>query len=327
MRGASVVAVILVGLLAGCSVGSAPNPGDTEERVFDVPKGSSARGLGDELAAAGLVTSEGDWTWFLRLGADGSCIKAGKHKVSPAMDAEALLAALCGAPIPDDIPFTVLEGWRARDIDAALAAAGLAPAGSYLAATASGAAYTTAYPLPTRDLEGYLFPETYKVEPDRFDPTAFVQRQLDTLAERFVSKHPDGFGQRGLAQVVVMASMIEREEPTPANRPMIAGILWRRIDAGWNLGVDATSRYTLDDWNDRGAFLKKLRDPADPWNTRLRSGLPPTPIGNPGIVALEAAASPEASEFWFYLHDAEQKLHPSRTEGEHEAFRRKYNVY
>jgi UPF0755 protein len=280
--------------------------------------------LGDELAAAGLVTSESDWTWFLRLGADGSCIKAGKHKVSPSMDADTLLRALCGVPIPDDIPFTVLEGWRARDIDAALAAAGLSPAGSYLAATASGAGYTTAYPLPTRDLEGYLFPETYQVAPTGFTAQAFVQRQLDLFGERFGNEAVARLGSRTLDEVVIVASMLEREEPAVPNRPLVAGVIWKRLDANWNLGIDATSRYLLDDWTDERAFLKRLFDPADPYNTRLRQGLPPGAIGNAGKASLDAALSPEASEYWYYLHDPTGQIHPSRTQAEHEAFKRKY---
>jgi UPF0755 protein len=121
--------------------------------------------------------------------------------------------------------------------------------------------------------------------------------------------------------------MIEREEPDPANRPMVAGILWKRIDNAWNLGVDATSRYTIQDWNDRDAFMKQLRDPKDPYNTRLRPGLPATAIGNPGKTALEAAADPTASDYWYYLHDSTHTLHPSRTVAEHEAARKKYDVY
>jgi len=120
--------------LAGCDFGAAPAPGDTGEVVFEVPKGATARGLGDELAKEGLVSSASNWSWFLRLGADGSCIKAGKHRVSRSMDGQTLLAALCGVPIPDDVPFTVVEGWRRADIDAALAAKGLIEPGAYLAA-------------------------------------------------------------------------------------------------------------------------------------------------------------------------------------------------
>ena len=91
--------------------------------------------------------------------------------------------------------------------------------------------------------------------------------------------------------------------------------------------MDATSRYTLPKWNDRRAFLKKLRDPKDPYNTRLRPGLPPTAIGNADISSLEAAAAPTPSPYWYYLHDKTGQLHPSRSVKEHEAYRRKYNVY
>ncbi len=295
--------------------------------MFVVPAGSTARGLSGPLADAGLISEGWRWEWFLRTGADGTCIKAGRHRVKKSMDAPTLLAALCGAPVPNDEPFTVLEGWRVLEIDAALSAKGWIKAGEYAEAVRDVSTFHADFPLPSSGLEGYLYPETYKVEPDHFSAHDFAQRQLDTFSARFWTAHKEGVATRGLQAIVVMASLLEREEPSPVNRPLVAGILWKRIDAGWNLGVDATSRYTLTDWNDRAAFLKKLRDPNDPWNTRLRAGLPPTAIGNPGAVALEAAMSPKDSEFWYYLHDATATIHPARNVAEHEAFRRKYNVY
>ncbi|MCK6549951.1 endolytic transglycosylase MltG, partial [Myxococcota bacterium] len=119
----------------------------------------------------------------------------------------------------------------------------------------------------------------------------------------------------------------EREEPTPSLRPQVAGVLYRRLDAKTPLGVDATSRYKLAEWNDRKSFLVALRDPADTYNTRLRAGLPPGPIGAPAIESLMAALRPEKSEYWYYLHDADRNIHFSRTAEEHEAARRKYNVW
>lgn len=314
--------MFLVLALSGCDFGAAPAPGDTAEVVFEVPKGSTARGLGDELVAAGLVTSESNWEWFLRLGADGSCIKAGKHRATRAMTGQQLLDALCGAPIPDDVPFTVVEGWRAKDIDAALAEKKLIEPGQYLAATESSAGYTAGWTLPSRNLEGYLLPETYLVSPERFEVRAFVQRQLDLFGDRFGNAAT--LGSRTLDEVVIVASMIEREEPNPDNRKLVAGIMWKRLDAKWNLGIDATSRYTLADWNDEKAFLKQLFDPAEPYNTRLRPGLPPTAIGNPGVRSLEAALAPEVTEYWYYLHDASGTIHPSRSAAEHDALKRKY---
>ena len=91
--------------------------------------------------------------------------------------------------------------------------------------------------------------------------------------------------------------------------------------------MDATSRYTLAEWNDRKAFLQKLRDPEDPYNTRIHKGLPPTAIGNPSLTSLTAALEPVDSEFWFYLHDHEQNFHGGRDAAEHEKNRARYNVY
>jgi UPF0755 protein len=266
---------------------------------------------------------------YVRITKEGGCIKAGRHELGPAMSAHELIEVMCGVPLPDDVPFTVVEGWRIREIDAALAAKGWTKPGEYAALAGNPSAFKAPFPLPTDSLEGYLFPETYMVVPDKWDTQAFIQRQIDLLAERFYTPHADEIAgsKRSMGEIVIMASMLEREEPKVKNRPLVAGILWKRIDAGWNLGVDATSRYTLDEWNDRKAFLVKLRDPSDPYNTRLRGGLPPTAIGNPSTPSLEAALAPTDSEFWYYLHDSRQDIHPSRNAAEHEAYRRKYDVY
>ncbi len=316
----------------GCSIlaglnGAPADPSDATEVVVEVPNGANARSMGPVLASAGVIDDADSFVWYVRINKEGGCIKAGDHAVSRSMSHGEIIEALCGAPIVDTEPFTVLEGWRIREIDAALAKKGLTQPGEYAALARTPSAFRAPYPLPPDSLEGYLFPETYMVERDRFDTRAFIQRQLNLFNERFMAKHQDGFGKRSLEEVVIMASMIVREEPTHEQRPMVAGILWKRIDSGWNLGVDATSRYTLPKWNDRRAFLKKLRDPTDPYNTRLKQGLPPTAIGNPDISSLEAAAAPTKSPYWYYLHDSDGVLHPSRSVGEHERYRKKYNVY
>ncbi|MFT4621469.1 MAG: UPF0755 protein [Myxococcota bacterium] len=322
---------MLLLLLVACLDPDAPiATGDAEPFEFEVPKGATAGGLGPRLAEAGLVPggllpAEMQWKLFLRQ-RDASCLKAGTFEVHRQMSLNELVDTLCGPPLADDVPFTVVEGWRIREIDAALAAAGLIEAGAY-AQLATSKTVDAPFTIESPTLEGYLYPETYMVSPGRFSSKAFIERQLHTFNDRFLSQNTEGLGDRSLHEVVVMASMLEREEPKPAERPLVAGILWKRIDNGWQLGVDATSRYTIEDWNDRRAFLKQLRDPADPYNTRIHKGLPPTAIGNPSDVSLSAAISPVPSEYWFYLHDAEQNLHPARDGDEHEANRRKYNVY
>jgi UPF0755 protein len=312
--------------LLGCVDADAPNdPTDTTEFVFEVKKGTAASALGPQLVDQGLVSAEWRWKMFVR-NDDLSCLKAGRFHVNKAMSLHELKNALCGPPLAEDVPFTVVEGWRIRDIDAALTEKGLITAGAYTKA-ATEKTVTAPFTVDSPTYEGYLYPETYRVEPANFTPEKLITRQLETFRERFLAKHEADVKGRGLNAVVIMASMLEREEPKITQRPTTAGILWKRIDNGWQLGVDATSRYELPEWNDRQAFLKKLRDPSDPYNSRLNKGLPPTAIGNPTVESLEAALNPVASEYWYYLHDAHQVFHGGRTVEEHEENRKKYNVY
>jgi len=310
-------------------LGAPSDPSDTTAIIFEVPRGTTPGRLGPLLDEAGIIDDAGAFGNYVRITDEGGCLKAGRFELNRSMSAGEILETLCGVPLANDEPFTVVEGWRIREIDDALTEKGWIQAGEYATLAGDPSQFTAAYPLPDDSLEGYLYPETYMVSPDRFTAEAFIQRQLDTLDEVFYTPNKAAIGAspRKLDELVIMASMLEREEPTPKNRPLVSGILWKRIDSQWNLGVDATSRYTLDQWNDRKAFLKKLRDPTDPYNTRLRAGLPPTAIGNPGKVALQAALEPVDSEYWYYLHDSAQVIHPSRNAAEHEAYRRKYNVY
>lgn len=320
-------AVAVAVLAAGCLDAEAPaDPSRPEPFVFEVPGGASGSGLAARLEAEGLVDGAFWWRVYLRTVDDAGCLKAGRHEVSRAMGMRALWETLCAPPLPEDVPFTVVEGWRIVEIDAALAARGWIEPGAY-AALATTKAVEAPFPVPGPTFEGYLFPDTYGVVPDRFTAEAFLARQLASFHEAFVVPYGAQLGERSLHDVVVMASMVEKEEKQPQNRPIVAGILWKRLDNGWKLGVDATSRYTLDDWSDRRAFLGKLRDPSDPYNTRLLKGLPPTAIGNPGLDALRATLAPEDTPFWYYLHDGDGVLRGARDGAGHAANRQRYDVY
>lgn len=310
------------------AVHSPVRPNDATSIEITVPKGATGRSLFGLLQREGLVSDHVAWRYHLwRRG--GLAAKAGRHALSPGMELAQIAAALEEAPLPEDLPFAMIEGWRLCDTDAALAKEGWIRPGEYVAAASDPSRFKAEFPLPSDSLEGYLYPETYAVVPDRFDVTELVQRQLDTFAARFWTPHRDELAKSGrsLRDIVIMASLLEREEPVPAQRDLVAGILWKRIDARQPLGVDATSRYLLAEWNDRKAFLAKLRDPADPWNTRTKVGLPPGPIGAPTADSLVAALRPKASVYWYYLHDADRVLRPSRNAAEHEALRKRYNVY
>lgn len=332
------VAVLVVFLVAGAGavfvwlragIRHAKGPADAPEIVFEVPKGASGQSLGHKLVEEGFIESALVWRAYLREHG-GLEAKAGKHMLSPAMTVEAIGKVLEGAPLSEDVSFVMIEGWRLRDTDEALVAKGWIKPGAYIAAAKDVAKYKAPFPLPTRGLEGYLYPETYRVSLENgFKPEALIQRQLDTFVERFWDIHQAELNQSGksLDDVVVMASMLEREEPVPGLRPLVAGILWKRIEIKSPLGVDATSRYELADWNDRQEFLKRLKNPDDLYNTRTKVGLPPGPIGAPTVSSLLAAMRPQKTDFLYYLHDENREIHPSRNAAEHEALRAKYNVY
>jgi UPF0755 protein len=308
---------------------SAMAPGSGSGEVeFEVPKGSNARSVTGLLMKAGLIDDElvFRYTVWTR---GGLKLKAGKFKLDRKLSPLALCTELEKPPLAEEEPVIVVEGFRIRDTDEALAAAGRAEKGAYIQAASSGVGYTAPFKLPEGTLEGYLYPETYRLPKGKIDPRLLVQRQLEQFAARVYQPLAAELqkSNRSLHDLVKMASMLEREEPTPSNRPMVSCILWKRIDRNFALGVDATSRYELDQWNDRSAFLKKLRDQSDPYNTRHKKGLPPTPIGAPTQVSLEAALKPIECPYLYYLHDAQKRLHPSRDAAEHEALRKKYDVY
>jgi UPF0755 protein len=311
--------------LTGCDFGAAADPSASNVVVFEVPDGSTAGGIGPSLVAEGLVDDATNWKLWLKQSGEGSCLKAGRFELSASMTKPELMETMCGVPLADEVPYTVVEGWRMRDIDADLVEKGWIEPGAYIAAASDPSRFTV--PIEVNgliNLEGMLSPETFMVPEHDFKVDAFIQRQLDLFGERFDTSKA---GERTPYDVLIVASMLEREEPTPAQRPIVAGIIWKRLDNGWQLGIDATSHYNLADWNDRKGLLKNLKDPNDLYNTRMHKGLPPTPIGSPSAASLDAAMSPVESEFWYYLHDSKGVLHPARNAAQHEANRKKYNVY
>lgn len=190
-----------------------------------------------------------------------------------------------------DITVTIPEGITAQEIDAILASSTITQLGAVAA-------------IAERDhLEGYLFPDTYRFLPGT-DPEVVVKRLRATFDEKM---GPLLVGDKNAAnELLIVASMVEREVPDPADRRIVAGIIEKRLAAHMPLQIDATVCYA-----------KKLAAPGEscypitsvdltnrnPYNTYLYRGLPPGPIGNPGVGALTAAIEAEASPYWFYLSD------------------------
>jgi UPF0755 protein len=160
-----------------------------------------------------------------------------------------------------------------------------------------------------RSLEGFLFPATYE-----FTPTSSSQRlvadQLAAFQEAWAKVDLSEAEKRGLSayDVLIIASMIEGEVRVPRERRLAAGVIYNRLEAGMPLGIDATLRYGLGIPADESISQSHLES-NNPYNTRKRKGLPPTPINNPGLAAMKAAANPAKTDFLYYARKKDCKTH------------------
>lgn len=173
-----------------------------------------------------------------------------------------------------------------------------------------------------RTLEGYLFPDTYRIAKDD-TPKDVIVRMLANFDKKVPQELRDEAKQqkRTLDDVIIMASIIEKEVPHPQDMATVAGIFWKRLDEGQGLYADSTIRYALKK-SDELTVQDLATD--SPYNTRKYKGLPPGPISNPGLSAILAAIRPEKSDYYYYLTDKDGNTIFAKTNDEHNRNKVKY---
>lgn len=149
-------------------------------------------------------------------------------------------------------------------------------------------------------MEGFLFPATYELEKGA-RAKDLVAKQLEAFEQNFASVNTKRARKKNLNDydVLKIASLIEKEIQVPEERRLAAAAIYNRLSAGDTLGLDATLRYELENYDEQ--LLQSELEAATPYNTRLTPGLPPTPIANPGLASLEAAANPADSDVYFFV--------------------------
>ncbi len=172
------------------------------------------------------------------------------------------------------------------------------------------------------EYEGYLFPDTYS-----FFPSITPDVVVGILKRNFATQTADleplfRTSNRKRTDVIIMASIIEKEANSAEEMPIIAGILWKRIDEGKPLQVDAPFLYTLA--KSSSELTRKDLASDSLYNTYKHKGLPPTPISNPGLDAIKAALQPVESPYYFYLHDKDGVIHYASTYAQHKKNIQKY---
>jgi UPF0755 protein len=158
-------------------------------------------------------------------------------------------------------------------------------------------------------LEGFLFPATYSFNEDTTS-RQLVQLQLDAFDRAWTQVDTKEARRKKLTpyDVLIIASMVEKEVQVPRERPLVAAVIYNRLRVGMPLGIDATIRYGLD-IPPTQAILQSQLDSDNAYNTRNRTGLPPTPIANPGLASIQAAAHPAPVDFLYFVRKADCRSH------------------
>ena len=305
------VGYVLVALLAfviGLGVGYAreyfaPSSGALGRAVtVTIPPGASLSAIAEKLESKGVVRHAR--AFVIRAESDGysTKFKPGTYRLHQNEPYERLVALLVQGVKPPTVKVSIPEGTTLRQA-AELVAGELAsiPAKEYVAVAAvDPPPFRLPGYKPGTTLEGMLFPATYEVRPGSKAP-AFVEQQLTAFRDNFASVDVTRARKANLTpyDVVIIASMIDREAQVPAERPLVAAVIWNRLSDGMLLQIDATIQYALG--KNKPVLTYDDLKIDSPYNTYKYAGLPPTPISNPGLAALRAAAAPAGVDYLYYV--------------------------
>lgn len=296
-----------------------PPSQESEEVRFVITKGSSATKIAEDLKEAGLIKSALAFKVYTQLNDEAGKIPPGEFSVPKNLAIKELLLYLRKGP--EELWVTIPEGLRREEVVERVI--------SQLMLSASDAAiFRQEFMALTKTEEGYLFPDTY-LFPKEVVASQVVNLLLSTFDKKF--SYEDG-GELSREEAVVLASILERETLTDSERPIVAGVLLNRISNGWPLQADATAQYALGTIRCAGKIdcdwwvppTRADLEISSPFNTYVINGLPPAPISNPGLSSLNAAANPKQTDFMFYIHDKEGKIHFAESLEEHNQNVEKY---
>ena len=313
MIGGLIGLLILVAAIWWIHGASAVNKQDRTQKIFTVQKGAATRTIANNLKQNGLVNDPVIFFLILKSHGYDRRIQAGDFRLSPSMSAEQIGEALTHGAL--DIWVTIPEGKRADEIADLL--------------KAKIPSYQESWRQILVSEEGTLFPDTYLIPRD-----ATINLISHTMTQNFEQKYESlGTNSTGYSKedIIKLASVIEREGKTPSDMGLIASVLYNRLKAGMSLDVDATVQYALGYQPAEQSWWKKTLTIQDlqidsPYNTYKNTGLPPTPIANPGANALEAALTPASSDYLFYITDKHGVFHFAKTLNEQNANIAKYGV-
>ncbi|MEN9557999.1 MAG: endolytic transglycosylase MltG [Candidatus Parcubacteria bacterium] len=299
--------------------------------AIQVEEGISARGVYAQLAEHRLVSRLG-YTLYAMIDVNARHPKAGEYAFRRGTSYRDIATALAEGPARPEATVRLIEGETiAQQADRLFQAHGVATSTFFAVVGESRNAapfderlikdYPFLADIPAgASLEGYLFPDTYRVWEDLL-PAGLVYKQLDEFNTRVIEPYTEAQSKSGMTwhQILTLASIVEDEMHGTENRRIVAGIFLNRLNSGMMLQSDATINYFTGAGRARSTYTDLAVD--SPYNTYKYGGLPPGPIGNPSLSSIQAVLNPAQTNYYFFLTDAQGNVYYARNGAEHQANR------
>lgn len=322
--------LFLIVMAAGLMVDEVYRPhGSAQTSIkVEIPQGFGSRNIAGLLKNEGIIRSKWTFVAYTSLRGRASYLKPGLYEFNHVSIADVAERLIEGGE--NEFVITIPEGWTGDAIARHLEKQNIVASENFLAFIAQNA-----YPnfeerflfLADRPvdagLEGYLFPDTYRIHQGT-PPDKVAAKMLDNFDKKISQELRDEAARQGksLFEIITMSSLIEKEVRSDEDRALVSGILWKRLNTGIPLQVDATITYITGKKTTKiSAEETKI---GSPYNTYTHKGLPAGPIANPGLSAIRAALYPEASPYLYYLSAPDGATIYSRTLEEHNGAKARY---
>lgn len=293
---ASAALVLVLGGGVGFLALYRPPAGEPVE--VEIPQGATTAGMAELLVEEDVISSTLFFRAAARLrGLDGE-LEAGLYEMRRGMGTQAALDTLSRGTVARSVPVTVPEGFTVAQVAARVGERTHLTEEAFLDAASPRTVRPTLLPDGTELLEGFLFPETYRVAHDA-DAAGLVRRMVEEFEAQTADLDWSLPESRGLSRydALIIASLIEREARVPEDRAKIAAVIYNRLEQGMRLQIDITALYGTE----HKVPTRRDLERESPYNTYLIEGLPPTPIANPGLPAIRAALDPAPIDAIYYV--------------------------
>lgn len=303
---AVLLAICIIGAASGYfwinSWGAAYNEKDTTTKVVEIPTGSSPGDIGAILEKEGIIASGTKFKYFSKIKGFDSKFLAGNYSVSPSMTMEEICNIIASGKISSST-FTIPEGYNIKQIGKALEDNGYVTQKEFLdAATNETFEYDFLKDAVAGEnhLEGYLYPDTYEI-PSGANAKDIIKIFLDNFQLKFKKEFYAKAEKQGktINEIMTIASIIEREARKENERKTISSVIYNRLEAGMPLQMCSTIQYLLGSQKEMLSYDDLAIE--SPYNTYKNQGLPPGPIGAPGIKSIEAALNPEKTNYLYFV--------------------------